>query len=153
MQMALATRARAMTTAPNKTQPTATDVATFVAAITDAGRRADAEALVALMTRLSGEPARLWGPSIIGFGEYHYRYDSGRTGSMSRIGFSPRKAETVVYLIDGFTDQAALLARLGKHRTGKSCLYIKRLADIDMGILEAMVAASLATMAERHPPS
>ncbi len=142
-----------MTTAPNKTQPTATDVATFVAAITDAGRRADAEALVALMTRLSGEPARLWGPSIIGFGEYHYRYDSGRTGSMSRIGFSPRKAETVVYLIDGFTDQAALLARLGKHRTGKSCLYIKRLADIDMGILEAMVAASLATMAERHPPS
>lgn len=141
-----------MTTAPNKTQPTATDVATFVAAIPDAGRRADAEALVALMSRLSGEPARLWGPSIIGFGAYHYRYDSGRTGSMSRIGFSPRKAETVVYLIDGFAGQADLLARLGKHRIGKSCLYIKRLADIDMGILQAMVTASLANMAERYPP-
>lgn len=142
-----------MTTAPNKTQPTATDVATFVAAIPDAGRRADAEALVALMTQLSGEPARMWGPSIIGFGEYHYRYDSGRTGSMSRIGFSPRKAETVVYLIDGFAGQADLLARLGKHRIGKSCLYIKRLADIDIGVLEAMIAASLATMAERYPPA
>lgn len=142
-----------MTTAPNKTQPTATDVATFVAAIPDAGRRADAEALVALMNQLSGEPARMWGPSIIGFGEYHYRYDSGRTGSMSRIGFSPRKAETVVYLIDGFAGQADLLARLGKHRIGKSCLYIKRLADIDIGVLEAMIAASLATMAERYPPA
>jgi hypothetical protein len=142
-----------MTTAPNKTQPTATDVATFVAAIPDAGRRTDAEALVALMTHLSGEPARMWGPSIIGFGEYHYRYDSGRTGSMSRIGFSPRKAETVVYLIDGFAGQADFLARLGKHRIGKSCLYIKRLADIDMGVLEAMIAASLATMAERYPPA
>jgi hypothetical protein len=142
-----------MTTAPNKTQPTATDVATFVAAIPDAGRRTDAEALVALMTHLSGEPARMWGPGIIGFGEYHYRYDSGRTGSMARIGFSPRKAETVVYLIDGFAGQADLLARLGKHRIGKSCLYIKRLADIDMGVLEAMIAASLATMAERYPPA
>jgi hypothetical protein len=142
-----------MTTAPNKTQPTASDVASFVAAVPDAGRRADAEALVALMTQLSGEPARMWGPSIIGFGEYHYRYDSGRTGSMSRIGFSPRKAETVVYLIDGFAGQAELLARLGKHRIGKSCLYIKRLADIDIGVLEAMIAASLATMAERYPPA
>jgi hypothetical protein len=142
-----------MTTAPNKTQPTATDVATFVAAIPDAGRRTDAEILVALMSRLSGEPARMWGPSIIGFGEYHYRYDSGRTGSMARIGFSPRKAETVVYLIDGFTGQAELLARLGKHRIGKSCLYIKRLADIDICVLEAMVAASLATMADRYPPA
>jgi hypothetical protein len=141
-----------MTTAPNKTQPTATDVATFVAAIPDAGRRADAEALVALMSRLSGEPARLWGPSIIGFGEYHYRYDSGRTGSMSRIGFSPRKTETVVYLIDGFAGQADLLARLGKHRIGKSCLYIKRLTDIDIDVLEAMITASLANMAERYPP-
>jgi hypothetical protein len=140
-----------MTTNANKTVPTAADVAAFIAAVPDATRRADAETLAALMARLSGEPAKMWGPSIIGFGEYHYRYDSGRTGSMSRIGFSPRKAETVVYLIDGFTGQADLLARLGKHRIGKSCLYIKRLADIDMSVLEAMITASLATMAERYP--
>lgn len=136
----------------NKTQATVADVESFVALVPDATRRADAETLVALMTRLSGEPAKMWGPSIIGFGAYHYRYESGRTGTMARIGFSPRKAETVVYLIDGFTDQAALLARLGKHRTGQSCLYIKRLADIDMAVLEAMITASLATMAARYPP-
>jgi hypothetical protein len=140
-----------MTTNANKTQPTAANVAAFIAAVPDATRRADAETLAALMARLSGAPAAMWGPSIIGFGEYHYRYDSGRTGSMSRIGFSPRKAETVVYLIDGFTGQAELLARLGKHRIGKSCLYIKRLADIDISVLEAMITASLATMAESYP--
>jgi hypothetical protein len=133
------------------TAPTSADVEAFIAAVPDADRRADAEALVALMTRLSGERATMWGPSIIGFGAYHYRYDSGRTGSMARIGFSPRKAETVVYLIDGFAGQAELLARLGKHRIGKSCLYINRLGDIDMGVLEAMITASLATMAERYP--
>jgi hypothetical protein len=141
-----------MTTTANQTRPTGEAVAAFIAAVPDATRRADAETLAALMARLSGEPAAMWGPSIIGFGEHHYRYDSGRTGSMSRIGFSPRKAETVVYLIDGFTGHAELLTRLGKHRIGKSCLYIKRLADIDIGVLEAMITASLATMAERYPP-
>jgi hypothetical protein len=146
------TRARAMATAPNKTQATTADVAAFIAAVPDAGRRADAETLVTLMARLSGEQAAMWGPSIIGFGSYSYRYDSGRTGTMCRIGFSPRKAETVVYLVDGFTGQAELLARLGRHRIGKSCLYLKRLADIDISVLEAMISASLASMATRYPP-
>lgn len=140
-----------MADAPNKTQPTVADVTAFIAAVPDPVRRADAETLVQMMTRLSDEPAKMWGPSIIGFGEYHYRYDSGRTGSMARIGFSPRKAEQVLYLVDGYENQAENLARLGKHRTGKSCLYVKRLADIDMAVLEAMIAASLATMAERYP--
>jgi hypothetical protein len=100
------------------------------------------------MARLSGEPARMWGPSIIGFGRYRYRYDSGREGEMCRIGFSPRKAELVFYL-GGLED--ADLAALGPHRRGKGCLYIKRLAGVDMDVLEALIAQSLAYMDAAYP--
>src|SRR5204863_278873 len=113
-----------------KTKATEVKVADFIAAVPDEVRRADAETVCAMMARLTGEAPRMWGPSIIGFGRYAYRYDSGRTGEMCRIGFSPRKAELVLYVLDGNADQSEVLGRLGRHRTGKGCLYIRRLADV-----------------------
>jgi hypothetical protein len=142
-----------MTKAENKTQATVTRVEDFITGIADENQRADARSLIALMTRLSGEPATMWGPSIIGFGRYRYRYDSGREGEMCRIGFSPRKGQTVLYLIDGFEGHAELMAKLGKHKTGKSCLYVNRLSDIDLVVLEDMCRSSLAYMAAKYPES
>jgi hypothetical protein len=130
----------------NKTQPTTASVDAFIAAAEPPQRSEDAKTVRATMERLSGEPAAMWGPSIIG-----YKYESGREGDMPRIGFSPRKAELVFYLSDEFPEHADLMARLGKHRTGKSCLYVKRLSDIDMGVLEELIAASLADMDRRYP--
>lgn len=135
----------------NKTQPTAIDAAAFLAAVPDAARRADGQAVAAIMARVSGEAPAMWGPSIVGYGSYHYRYDSGREGDSCRIGFSPRKAETVIYIVDGFPEHADLLARLGRHRTGKSCLYIKRLADVDVAVLEMLIAKSWAEMLRLYP--
>ena len=135
----------------NKTKETAASVDAYIAAVADPNQRADAEKICALMERLSGEPAKMWGPSIIGFGSYHYRYDSGREGEMCRIGFSPRKGQTVLYLIDGFEGQPELMARLGKHKTGKSCLYVSRLDQVDLGALEGLVALSWRIMNERYP--
>jgi hypothetical protein len=137
--------------ATNKTIATPVDPAAFIAAIADPGQQADARSLCALMSRLSGAPAVMWGPSIIGFGRYHYHYDSGREGEACRIGFAPRKGQTVLYLLDGHADHAADLARLGRHKTGKACLYIRRLADIDLAVLEAMITRSLAWMAQQYP--
>jgi Domain of unknown function (DU1801) len=137
--------------AANKTVETDADVAAVVAAVADPAQRADAEVLIRMMAKVSGYPPKMWGPSIIGFGQYHYHYDSGREGDMCRVGFSPRKGQTVVYIVDGFPGHTELLARLGKHKTGKSCLYIKRLADVDLSVLADLVTASLAVMAERHP--
>jgi hypothetical protein len=142
-----------MTKAENKTQATVTRVEDFITGIADENQRADARSLIAMMTRLSGEPATMWGPSIIGFGRYRYRYDSGREGEMCRIGFSPRKGQTVLYLIDGFEGHAELMAKLGKHKTGKSCLYVNRLSDIDLVVLEDMCRSSLAYMAAKYPES
>jgi hypothetical protein len=134
----------------NKTKATSDDVAAFVAAIADEEQRADAAALIALLSRLSGEPPVLWG-KIIGFGRYHYRYESGREGDAPRIGFAPRKGQTVLYVMGGFPDHDALVAGLGKIRTGQSCVYIKRLADVDAGALERLAAASLAQMERDYP--
>ncbi|NJC05082.1 hypothetical protein GGQ97_000875 [Sphingomonas kaistensis] len=124
--------------AENKTKPTGADVTAFLDAVEHPTRRADGHALRALFERISGEPATLWGPSIIGFGSRHYRYDSGHEGDMPRIAFSPRKANLVFYLhyYDGYADD---LARLGKHKAGKGCLYVTKLADVDGAVLEAMV--------------
>ena len=144
-----------MAKAENKTQATGADVAAFLEAVPDPVRRADGIALDAMMRRVTGEEPRMWGPTIVGYGEYRYRYDSGREGEMCRTGFSPRKAELVVYLVGQFeihaAEAAALFARLGKHRTGKSCLYIKRLADVDTGALEELVALNWREMAARYP--
>jgi hypothetical protein len=135
----------------NKTVSGVGDVAAFLAAIPDEAQRADAMAIAAVMARLSGQPPVLWGASIVGFDTCHYRYDSGREGDMPRIGFSPRKGNMVFYLSPGFDGYQDMLDRLGKHRTGKSCLYIKRLDQIDMSVLEELCAASLAWMATKYP--
>lgn len=142
-----------MAKSENKTKATEVSVDAFIASVADADQRTDAEKIRALMEQLSGEPATMWGPSIIGFGTYHYKYESGREGDMCRIGFSPRKGQTVLYLIDGFEGQSDLMARLGKHKTGKSCLYIKRLSDIDEAVLEELCVRSLQYMAEKYPPT
>lgn len=134
-----------------KTKLEDASAADFIAAIEPAERRADAEAVAAMMARLSGEPARMWGGSMVGFGRYRYQYDSGRKGEMFRIGFGSRKAALVLYVMDGFPRHAELLARLGKHSTGKSCLYVKKLADIDLAVLEALIAESLAAMRAKYP--
>jgi hypothetical protein len=134
-----------------KTKKTPVSVNDFIEAVADESQRADAHKIIAMMERLSGHPPKMWGPSIIGFGRYHYKYDSGREGEMCRIGFSPRKGQTVLYLIDGFEGQADLMAKLGKHKTGKSCLYVKKLSDIDVAVLEQMCAGSLKWMAAKYP--
>jgi hypothetical protein len=129
--------------AANKTMETDADVADFVAGVADAGQRADAGALIEIMSRLSGEPPKMWGPSIIGFGTHRYRYESGREGEICRIGFSPRKGKTVLYGM-GVQNNPDILAKLGKHTTGKGCLYIKRLSDVDRAVLEELAVAALA---------
>ena len=140
-----------MAKSENKTKQTVASVDDHIASVADPNQRADAGKIRALMERLSGEPAKMWGPSIIGFGSYHYKYESGREGDMCRIGFSPRKGQTVLYLIDGFDGQPELMTKLGKHKTGKSCLYVKRLSDVDGEVLEELCTRSLAFMAEKYP--
>ena len=134
-----------------KTKPTGVAVDAFIDAVAHPQRREDARRVRAMMERLSGQPAAMWGPSIIGFGSYHYKYDSGREGTMCRLGFSPRKAELVLYVLTEAADQDPLLARLGKHKTGKCCLYIKKLADVDEAVLEELIAGTLAYMNEKYP--
>jgi hypothetical protein len=136
--------------ADNKTKPTSLSVTAFIAAITDPTRRTDAKALVKVMQRASGEEPRMWGQSIIGFGSYHYKYESGREGDMLLIGFSPRKSATVLYGMIASDDCKALLPNLGKHSTGKGCLYIKNLADVDQQVLRSMAVKSVAAMRTRQ---
>jgi hypothetical protein len=137
--------------AENKTRPTGAAVDAFLDAVSDPQRREDAKALRATMERLSGEPAAMWGPTILGFGSCHYRYDSGREGDMARIGFSPRARELVLYLVGGFPRHAQIMGRLGKYKTGKSCLYVKRLSDLDQGALEELIVEALDHMREKYP--
>src|SRR6478609_5097944 len=132
--------------AENKTKPTKLSVSTFIDAITDPSRRSDAKALVKLMQKAAGEKPKMWGPSIVGFGSYHYTYDSGREGDMPVVAFSPRKAATVLY---GVSEAEALLPKLGKHTRGKGCVYIKKLADVDQKVLETMAAKAVGAGRER----
>ena len=131
--------------AENKTKPTKLSVAAFINGVTDSDRRSDAKALIKLMQGAAGEKPRMWGPAIVGFGSYHYKYESGREGDMPVVAFSPRKAATVLYGLTGSDEAKALLAMLGKHSTGKGCLYIKKLADVDQQILETLIVKALAT--------
>jgi len=135
-----------------KTKATEVSVDDFLDAVADPQRREDGKAVRAMMERVSGEPAVMWGPTIVGFGRYHYKYASGHEGDMARLGFSPRARELVLYLLGDFEHQA-LLDRLGKHKTGKCCLYIKRLADVDMDVLEQLTAESLAYVNRTYPPA
>jgi hypothetical protein len=131
---------------PNTTSATGASVEDFVSSVEHPVRRRDAERLMALMSRVTGEPPRMWGPTIVGFGAYHYRYESGRQGDMAAVGFSPRKAATTIYFPDGAESHADLLADLGPHTIGKSCLYLKDLDTVDLGVLEEMVRRSYATV-------
>jgi hypothetical protein len=137
--------------AENKTKPTKLSVAAFIDALTDEIRRMDAKALVKIMQSASGEKPKMWGPSIIGFGTHHYTSEGGREGDMPVVGFSPRKAATVLYGVKRSNDSEALLAKLGNHTTGKGCLYIKKLADVDQKVLKALVVEAVAAMRARHP--
>ncbi|MCA3696163.1 DUF1801 domain-containing protein [Aquidulcibacter sp.] len=135
----------------NKTQAETKSVSTFLAEVEPAARAEEGQVLVDLFTRVTGQPPVLWGPSIIGFGSYHYRYESGREGDAPRVAFSPRKAKLVCYLKLESVGAEAILARLGKHSTGKGCLYINKLSDIDLGVLEELVADSYRAMAKAYP--
>jgi hypothetical protein len=134
--------------AENKTQKTDASVSAFIAGIEDEQKRRDSETMIEMMRRATGETPEMWGPSIIGFGSYHYRYESGREGDWLKVGFSPRKQNLVLYISDGFKEYGTLLGKLGKHSTGKSCLYIKRLDDVDQTVLEEMVDRSYKTSSD-----
>jgi hypothetical protein len=127
----------------NKTKPSAISVDEFLQNVKHPVRRADGETMRKLMERVAAEPAVMWGPSIIGFGSYHYRYDSGHEGDMCRIGFSPRSSNLVLY-VGGFPEFEALLEKLGKHKRSKACLYINKLADVDSAVLEEIIRKSYA---------
>jgi len=133
-----------------KTKSTDIDPRTYLETVEPARRREDGLVLLELFERVTGLPARMWGPSMIGFGRYAYTYDSGHSGEMFLTGFAPRKANLVVYILPGYADYSAELARLGKHRKGKSCLYINKLADVDMDVLEELIRAGIADMKGRY---
>ena len=143
--------------AENKTQSTLASVADFVAAVEPPAKREDAEVLDALFRRVTGEDPAMWGPSIIGYGQYHYVYDSGREGDMCRVGFSPRKAKHSLYISCNCHDEedpafTALVDRLGKaKRGGGGCLYVNKLVDIDLQVLEEMVALSWRNSLSNYP--
>lgn len=124
-------------------------VTDFLDTVAHPVRRRDAYTVLALMGRVTGEPARMWGTSIVGFGTYHYVYASGREGDWMALGFSPRKAATTVYLMDGFDGREELLARLGPHTLGSSCLYLKDLTTVDLEVLEELARVSYATVVDR----
>lgn len=140
-----------MSQTPNKTQPTDASVRAYLDAIDDPARREDCEHVCAMMARLCGEPAVMWGPGIVGFGSYHYHYESGREGDAPRIGFASRKTDLTLYTLGDFEGQHELLAKLGRHKVGKSCLYLRRLADVDLAVLESIVEASIRAMDRRFP--
>lgn len=134
----------------NKTRPTGAGVDTFLDAVENERRREDARTVKAMMERITGWEPRMWGPSIVGFGEYHYRYDSGREGDFLITGFSPRKKALTIYIMPGFARYDALMARLGKFRTGRSCLYINKLDDVDLSVLEELIASSVQYMVGKY---
>ncbi len=134
-----------------KTKQNDASVGAFLDAVGSDRRRQDSFTVLESMKRITGEKPRMWGAAIVGFGSYRYKYASGRSGEMPRIGFSPRKQSLTVYVMPGFSGYDELLSRLGKHRTGKSCLYINKLADIDMGVLEDLIRSALDAMRKKYP--
>lgn len=144
-----------MTKSELKTKATEVSVADFIAAVPEARRREEAAVIDAIHRRVTGLEPKMWGPSIIGYGSYDYVYDSGRSGTMCRAGFSPRKAAMTLYLMGHYCDRQpeadALFARLGKYKTGKSCLYVNKLADVDLDVLEELIVLSWDVMNERYP--
>jgi hypothetical protein len=133
-----------------KTQKTDASVEEFLDSVEHEKRRTDGRVLLQLMRDVTGEEPSMWGPSIVGFGSYTYKYASGREGEWPVVGFSPRKRNLTVYVMDGFDGYTELLADLGKHRTGKSCLYINKLEDVDMDVLKELVKQSVEHVKETH---
>jgi hypothetical protein len=136
--------------AGNKTKATQASVDTYIAAIRDEARREDCEMLATLIANATKEKPTMWGPSIVGFGSYHYQYESGREGDACLVGFSSRKGDISIYLSGSFPGRDELLAKLGKHKTAKACLYIRKMSDVDPKVLEQMVAASVAERKRNH---
>ena len=134
-----------------KTKPTGVSVKAYIDSIADETRRKDCRAIAALMKRVTGCAPKMWGPSIVGFGSYHYEYASGHSGDMCLAGFSSRGREIVVYLMAGDESAGKLFSALGKHRRGKSCLYFRSLADVQLPVLEKLVALSFAQTRRRYP--
>lgn len=133
----------------NKTQFNDASVTAFLDSVPDERKRRDSYAILEMMREITGEEPRMYGDSIVGFGQYHYKYDSGREGDMPIAGFSPRKQNLTLYILSGFDEYEALRARLGKHKVGKSCLYVNKLADVDQATLREMIARSVTAMRAR----
>ncbi len=136
---------------PNKTQKTNDPVEDFLNTIKPEQKQADCFEILAIMKDITGLEPKMWGKTIIGFGEYHYKYDSGREGDSLRTGFSPRAQALTVYIMPGYTDFDEELSRIGKYKMGKSCLYIKKLSDIDIDVLREIITKGLAIMEEKYP--
>ena len=136
--------------AENKTKATKASVTGFMNSIEDPQKRADARKVAAMMRRVTGNRAKMWGSSIVGYGTYHYKYASGREGDFMVAGFSPRKQALAVYIMAGFGRFDALMAKLGNYKIGKSCLYIKRLSDVDEKVLEKLIAESVKYMRKNY---
>ncbi len=134
-----------------KTKATSDSVAAYLSGIESEDRRKDCEAIASLMSKVTKQKPVMWGSSIVGFGSYHYRYDSGREGDACTVGFSSRQADISIYLAAQSPDQQELLAQLGKHKMAKSCLHIKRLSDVDSKVLERLIASSVAEVKRQHP--
>jgi hypothetical protein len=135
----------------NKTKPTKVSVAAFLAKVANEQQRKDSKELVKLFKELTGKPAKMWGPTIVGFGSYHYVYESGREGDAPLIGFSTRKPELVLY-IPRYPDDEDLRAKLGKHKASAGCLYVKKLDDIDRGMLKRLAMKGIEELRKRYPP-
>ena len=136
--------------AENKTKPTRLSVTAFINSLDDPDKRRDVKRISAMMRRATGSRARMWGSSIVGFGQYHYKYDSGREGDFMITGFSPRKQALTLYIMPGFKTFDPLMKKLGKYKTGKSCLYIKRLSDVDEAVLEKLIVGSVKHMKNKY---
>ena len=134
-----------------KTHQTEASVEDFLNAVESEQRREDGFRILEIMRQITGEEPAMWGPSIVGFGAYHYTYASGREGDWPVVGFSPRKRNLTLYIMDGFDTYDALLAKLGKHKIGKSCLYINKLADVDMDVLKDLITQSIAHVKATYP--
>ena len=132
-----------------KTKPTNASVGDFLNGIEDDQKRRDAKTVARIMKRVTGKPPKMWGPSIVGYDSYHFVYDSGQEGDWPAAGFSPRKQALTLYIMSGFTGHPTLMKKLGKHSTGKSCLYIKRLDDVDLDVLKELVEQSVAYVTKR----
>jgi len=140
-----------MAKAKNKTVKTKASPDDYIAAIKSEDRKTDIQAIHNMMADMTGWEPKMWGPSIVGFGDYHYKYDSGREGDFMRIGYSSRAQNITIYVMPGYQDFDDELARLGKHKMGKSCLYIKRLSDVDEDVLKEIMQKGLDIMAEKYP--